>query len=437
MQTNVSTNTRYKTDKYIVRPYISFFVTVSSIYTIFNPAFYEVYSCIIGSYMVYGLFVDSWDYCIHHLLVLLFIGFNNICLYYKPQLHENYLNIRQTTIKTEYSTLFYLLKIISSDILYRVGYRQYINVAKSIFNVVFFVSFIKVRILNLCGSCFNPDTYNWLISVFDNSNTPYFIFQTCIIGFTSLNIYWLFHIIRKAALPYLQDTTLHLTCEYWCRFTVMVSVLAVFYVYYSYSYYDIPAFLDVHGLILMVYGSFVFHNRLYKQILHSNHCVSDKHEYSCSQSLIIDTTTIQFSTFSTLVSCMYSYLPYTITIFALVCVGVITVMCNWLARQYIQSITTSGDNIQFSKDTTERFKLYMLINAPNVIGAVFVLSVSYCFHPYEIWIMWCNKQIIMIVSTVMAMYVQPFGNLNHIFIHFVFAYCHYLIALQIVENNAI
>ena len=121
-----------KQEHNILRVYVSMFVTLCSIYALSNEWFHYYFAFVMTSYMTYGLFVDSWDYIIHHVLALSIIGFKLIFAINDSRPDNTLVYFT----RCEYSSIFYSGKIIVCDIIDRTKLKKLKKIEPIIKNVL-------------------------------------------------------------------------------------------------------------------------------------------------------------------------------------------------------------------------------------------------------------------------------------------------------------
>lgn len=424
-----------KPEHNMVRVYVSMFVTFSGIYAVWNNWFYNYFAVIMMVYMTYGLFVDSWDYVVHHIFAISFIVFKIVyCLH---DSRTDYTMIYLT--RCEYTSIFYGGKIIVNDLIKRSNSTKLMKllpILKTAFDLAFLVSFIKVRIMDVGNYIIsNPNVYSWHNDVFGNNTIPYLQYNLSIWGFYVLNLYWLMIIIKKAYKSILGKYDSYLVCEYISQYSVLISLGAIFYVYHQNRFFEIPALIDVNGLVILSYSSYMFHQFLYNELQTTGESFDTLSKVS-SKLMLNDSAAIGFHTFSTFVASVWNYYEKS-TLFITGCVGVMAVVnsgCIWLTRRFIRNMKSNGEQLIFNQENPKRIKIYLLINAPSIMGVVINLFVEKEYRPYPELMVLMAKQISCVCVTFLIIGIAPFGKLNHVAIHIIFAICNYHVAKQIVSG---
>jgi len=414
---------------------VSMFVTLSSIYVLQNYWFRYYFAVIMTSYMTYGLFIDSWDYIIHHVFALSIIGFKLIFAIHDSRPDNTLVYFT----RCEYSSIFYSGKIIVCDIIDRTNsktIKKIEPIIKNAFDLAFLISFIKVRIYDLGKYVvFNPNSYSWHHEIIGNRTILYFVYNFSIWGFYALNLYWLMIITRKAYKSLVVKYNSHSICEYICQYSIFISYLVCSYVYTESKYTKVPALIDLGCISYLSYTSYKFHRFLYNEL--QTTCESFDSLKKGSRLMINDAIGINVCSFGSFVSTVWFYYPQSpnkVLGFVLFLLG-FTVLFGWLTIQYIRDMKSSGEQLVFNKDNPKRTNLYVLINLPCLTAVILSILIEKDFRSYtELMILVANHSMCIWASTVLVKIV-PFYRLNHIATHMIVAIHHYCIAKQIVSGS--
>jgi hypothetical protein len=437
MDGEIKTTQKSKTgpEHSMVRVYVSMFVTLCGVYAVWNEWFYNYFAVVMTAYMTYGLFVDSWDYCVHHVLAISFIVFKIV--FCPNDSRTDYTMIYLT--RCEYTSIFYGGKIMVNDLIKRSSSTQLKKIApilKNAFDLVFLASFIKIRIIDVGYHLIsNQNVYSWHHDVLGNNTFAYFQYNLSVWTFYVLNIYWLMIILKKAYKTILEKYDSYLVCECISQYSVLISLGAVSYVYHQHKFFEIPALINANGLIILSYSSYKFHQFVYNKLQTTGESFDTLTKVS-SKLMLNDAAAIGFHTFSTFVASVWGYYEKS-TLFISGCVGFMAVfssVCIWSTRRFIRNMKSNDEQLIFNQENPKRITIYLLINAPSIMGVVVNLFIEKEYRPYPELMVLMAKHISLVCTTLLVIGVVPFGKLNHVAIHIIFAICNYHVAKQIMRK---
>ena len=236
-------------------------------YSLYNFYMYNNYELIhqnvdiINYYLYYDLLVCKKDMYLHHLIVIKIIDFYQKSIRHVPGTEEYIPYI----LLAELSSFWLILNIYIEY--YKEKYKniKFLNIVYSINSVFFILTFTYTRIY-IFGK---KIIYNNLLhdNLYENlEKGDYYTFIILLYSFYFLNIYWYMIIIKKIV-KLLNKSGFILSifqCEKILQYTYLSSFI---YSIYRYGYSEIKYYFDIFGIFLLTVTSYLFHNRIYNQLI--------------------------------------------------------------------------------------------------------------------------------------------------------------------------
>ena len=351
------------------------------------------------------VFNKSIDLKIHHSFIVGVILYN---YYYNVCVDDRFLFL-YSFLKTEISSIFYVLK-------YWIPEK---SVLSSINNVVFLLSFLKFRILDVYYEIIEPNEilvpiakYSPVHSVTNLAMTS--IFLASCYGLFILNLYW-FSILTKIiykmitkVIPINNDIVCHYLCAYIHFLTIPISV-------YMYSYGNSEHYiLDVFGIIGLSITSYFYHYDIYnrlktKQI--TDYILPNKHNIEL---FFNDNVFIHIRSFLTLAT-SYFYNDSLFVVLYLSGLLHFVSMYNVVILSYTIFQLDEASNIGYF------FDVYNIITGLPIALDVFFV---YMNSPYEIATPFLFTNIIIAI----ILFVKPYYKLTHVAFHILLVFHAYYLS---------
>ena len=414
---NILTNYFKNTDFILHAQNISlFFISLYSLFSFINYNLQEVNDDkselikpfdalmpIVGTHSIIDLFLTNTnDIRIHHIIILFIIFYN----YYNDVKPEDRFLISYPLLKTEISSIFYVLKywLSKNSSFYTIN------------SLIFYGCFLKFRIIDFYYEVINNNyTLNIIFNKYSGSSSlmSYMLSFSCY-GLYLLNIYW-FMIINKIlfkSISKIININKESICHYLCAYLHCINIPLSIYLY-SYNK-DEKNILDVTGIMILSTTSYLYHsdiyNKLYKKTI-DTYIAPDKHNIIL---FFNDNISIHLRSFLTIAT-NYYYTPYFFD-----CLSI----SGLLHLLSIYNIVILLFDLLIHNNNKEQFLL--LNNIMVCFPIAFDVLLVYFNSTSEIGIpfLWVNLIIIMLII------INPFYHLTHVAVHIGLIYHNYYLCLS-------
>lgn len=394
--------------------HVMFFITSVVLYSLY---FCESYNNCFYITMVYFLIeicflpISKLDMIFHHVLGLSM----NVYYFLNININPNTNLIAEQMMKVEWSNYFLYM-----DFLLKKKQGGLYNVIKPVNNILFILSFFKVRIYDIYYNIvFNQNYTDLLI---ENSATKYNYAMAYIVPhcFLLLNTYWFFIILKVVFKTIKQSTRFinEINAEYILQYSYCLSLVCNLYANYELTGYMINDYCDIISLGFVCLSSYLYHGRNYKMIVQHGHkfniatldqviyllfdvfCINIRNMY------VIYTHYQNYQLFNG----SYDYFNYYIIL------NLVSPLCVALHISYniFQKIYWP-----YNDNTTKTFTLYTLLSLSplccTLLSIIGVQSRNVILHTLY------NDYFI-----IMCVYMHIFYEFNHLALHLLLAFQNYL-----------
>jgi len=360
---------------------------------------------IIFTHFCIDLFVCKTDMKIHHFLGIVLISFKYI---YNIQSDIDSTNIL-ALYKTEISTVFYIIKLWNNDNYLQNTYK----LPKLIFvvnDLLFFVTFFKFRLFDYYLYSINDRTnYSDYQIYFNYEIIPNLLFFSTAFGYFFLNLYWFLiicKIITKSLIKKLDKKILQNICHRIVSYSFYFNILISSYVY-SFDPKQSNIF-DVAGITFLSYYSYKYHDAVIDYL--SNNQMIEYSSYELVLPFIQDKFAIHIRSFGCLLTSSF----YNQHLFSMVLMSSIFHCSSFVSLLfYFYYIKRNNYKIVYNDSkTTEYF-----LTTTNILSIIPIIidSTIIAYNSHDL-IEQINVLFILIAIG-MIMKINPFYDLNHIFVH--------------------
>ena len=386
--------------------------------------FLQIISFAIFTYCSIDLFFCKKDLMIHHILTLGALTFN----YMNNVRPDIVYVIFGNMVFTELSTFFYIFRSWMDD--YSGPYKNtpIFNIIYTINTVIFCVAFYKLRISNYYYNIIqNPDTYDILYQYTETSILKNIHIYGSIFGLFLLNVYWFTIICKKIYKIIIINNfpTINTTifAERVLPYTFYLNIYAVFT---RYGYNDLFV-LDVFGILVLCYVSFIYHGKLAKYYTKTH--ILNYTSLELIMPYTLDTVAIHMR------SCLVVVTHFLISrvsnaplvIFASAIMHLFGIVC-FINRIFTMILTGNNflDNDQSIEQNFDKNIMYFYIMLPCAFDC---FSIVYNTPTIE------EKADLFTINIIIAfiLYIKPFYKCNHALLHL----CLFLQTICLINCNMV
>lgn len=360
---------------------------------------------IIFTHFCTDLFVCNIDMKIHH-----FFGIVLILLKYVYKITSDIDSINILSLyKTEISTVFYIIKLWNKDNYIQKTYRLP-KILFTLNDLLFFITFFKYRLFDYYVYAINNEIiYINYQQHFEYRLIPNVFYLSATFGYFFLNLYWFLiicKIITKGLIKNIPKKKIENICHkivsYSFYFNIPISI-------YIYSYYPKQSnIFDIAGILFLSIYSYKYHDAVLTY-LSNNELI----EYS-SYDLILPFIQDKFAIHVRSIGCLLTSLFYSELFFGFVIVSTIFHCTSYTSLlMYFYYIKRNNHRIFY--DETDISNSFLTTTNLLTIIPIIVDSSIIAYNSYDLL-----KQInVLIVSITIGMIlkINPFYELNHIFVH--------------------